>query len=285
MIHEYLKKHATFLDEGGFKVELRGAAASANESFYDGDYYSTPSFESFWQQWFRLKMRAAGVVPRPSDRVLDACCGQGHVGRFIAHEFGASVAFCDLSSNQLSFLRDRLSEEPNNPRLTVHETDICNLPFPDRAFDIVVGHSFLHHLPDVSAALTEMRRVLKKGGTAAFLHEPGLGAAFWESFPLSLIKDTSPTSGFTDLWQFSPSDLRRLALEAGYADVRVIPSGLVSSMATNWYGIALHKLGVNRSAALKPLLETRLALAALGLRARPKLFENQAPSLMLVAKG
>lgn len=285
MIHEYLKREAAYLDEAAFKVDLQGRADTANAEFYDGDYYSPSVFQDFFERIFRAKLHAARIEPGPSDHVLDACCGQGHLGMLIARSFGSSVAFCDLSRTQLSSLRNRLSSEPNAARLTVHETDICKLPFADGTFDFVLGNSFLHHLPDVSAGLAELRRVLKRGGRGAFLVEPGVRTPFWQSFPLSLVKDTSPVAGFTDLWQFTPSDLRRLALGAGYAEARVLSSGILSAIATNWYAIPLQKLGMNAPMALKPLFLARVALETVGLRVPSRLLEKNAPNLMLVVKG
>lgn len=53
--------------------------------------------------------------------------------------------------------------------------DALALPFRDRAFDAVTGHSLLYLLPDPAAALEEIRRVLRPGGAAVFL-EPRAGA-------------------------------------------------------------------------------------------------------------
>jgi ubiquinone/menaquinone biosynthesis C-methylase UbiE len=46
------------------------------------------------------------------------------------------------------------------------------LPYADGAFDLVVGHAFLHHLPDYAAAIAEMRRVLRPGGALLIAGEP-----------------------------------------------------------------------------------------------------------------
>jgi ubiquinone/menaquinone biosynthesis C-methylase UbiE len=283
MLHDYLKRLAASFDERDFRIDLKNAEHEANAAFYDGDYYDAACFEDFWDQMFRVRLEAAHIRPGPTDRVLDACCGQGYLGSYVARTFSSSVAFCDLSAQQLAALRKRLSIPEDGGRLSVHAADVRHLPFEAGHFDLVLGNSFLHHLPDVPAALAEMRRVLKTGGKAAFLHEPGLLAPFWTSFPLSLFKNTNPVSGFTDLWQFSGDDLRRLLGDAGFASVRVFPTGIPTCVATNWYSIPLQKLNVNSALALKPLFLARVLLTRLEMRAPSKRLENVSPSLMVVA--
>jgi ubiquinone/menaquinone biosynthesis C-methylase UbiE len=52
------------------------------------------------------------------------------------------------------------------------ECDCENLPLKDNSFDMITGNGVLHHLPDMEKALGEIKRVLKPGGVAVFLHEP-----------------------------------------------------------------------------------------------------------------
>ena len=42
--------------------------------------------------------------------------------------------------------------------------DIQNIPFEDESFDVVIANMMLYHVPDMNRGLTEVRRVLKKGG-------------------------------------------------------------------------------------------------------------------------
>jgi SAM-dependent methyltransferase len=45
----------------------------------------------------------------------------------------------------------------------VHLGDVCNLPFPDARFDLVLATDIIEHVADDVAALRELRRVLRPG--------------------------------------------------------------------------------------------------------------------------
>ena len=75
----------------------------------------------------------------------------------------------DLSSDLLAIGRERLS---GTGAARVACGDAEALPFPDGSFDLVVGHAFLHHLPEPAAALREAHRVLVPGGAVLFAGEP-----------------------------------------------------------------------------------------------------------------
>lgn len=46
------------------------------------------------------------------------------------------------------------------------KADICNLPFQDNAFDIILCNHVLEHIPDDTKAMQELYRVLRPGGMA-----------------------------------------------------------------------------------------------------------------------
>jgi SAM-dependent methyltransferase len=45
------------------------------------------------------------------------------------------------------------------------KADICALPFEDETFDLILCNHVLEHIPDDHKAMSELYRVLKKGGT------------------------------------------------------------------------------------------------------------------------
>ena len=121
----------------------------------------------FWLERFAQRL-AAG------DPVLDLGAGPG-VDSAKLRRLGLSAVSLDLS---LGMLRAGLREFPG-PRV---QSDARHLPFPSGAFAGVWANASLLHLApdDASAALGEVRRVLRARGLLHISVKSGAGAA-WES--------------------------------------------------------------------------------------------------------
>jgi SAM-dependent methyltransferase len=95
----------------------------------------------------------------PANRALDVGCGDG---RLSVELDAADLTLADVSRVALERARRRL------PEATVVELD-PDSPFPldDGAFDLVLCTETLEHVRDVQLLLSEIRRVLRPGGTLA----------------------------------------------------------------------------------------------------------------------
>ncbi len=92
-------------------------------------------------------------------RILDAGCGSGPLSAAL-RDRGAVVTGFDPSAGMLELARRRLG-----PDADLHLAELGGpLPFPDGAYDDVTACLVLHYLQDWTAALAELRRVLKAGG-------------------------------------------------------------------------------------------------------------------------
>ena len=108
-------------------------------------------------------------------RVLDAGCGGGGMPLSLAEEADAVVGI-DLRDR----FRDagaRLRRERNLPCLHFVVADGLALPFPDRAFDLVLSHAVIEHVADAERYLRECARVLKTGGRMYLSTAPYLSFA------------------------------------------------------------------------------------------------------------
>jgi SAM-dependent methyltransferase len=89
----------------------------------------------------------------PGQLVLDAGCGNGSYLRALRGRPVRAVG-CDLSPGML-----RAAGQPD-----LVNADITALPVRDGAFDVVLAIHMLYHVPDRTAAIAELRRVLAPGG-------------------------------------------------------------------------------------------------------------------------
>jgi len=62
---------------------------------------------------------------------------------------------------------DYTTTDLNSPLADV-KADICNLPFKDNSFDVILCNHVLEHIPDDTKAMTELHRVMKSGGWGVF---------------------------------------------------------------------------------------------------------------------
>ena len=120
-----------------------------------------------WRQ--HCRQMAACV---PGRRLLDLGIGPGVSGiemsRAAPH---ATLVGIDSSAAMIRRAK-RHTAEAHAPVILVR-ADAGRLPFADGSFDGVAGHSFLYLLLDSDAALREARRVVRPGGTVAFLEPNG----------------------------------------------------------------------------------------------------------------
>lgn len=89
---------------------------------------------------------------------LDVGCGEGRFCRMLG-QAGIQVTGIDPTQALLSAARVR------DPKGTYLEGLAEQLPFADGSFDLVVSYLSLIDIPDFRAAIGEMARVLKPGGT------------------------------------------------------------------------------------------------------------------------
>ena len=103
----------------------------------------------------------------PGERVLDLCCGSARSSVLAARRTGRTVVGVDVSPAMLA-----LGAEHGRAAFAPVRADAFRLPFADEAFDAVTVCWGLRNLSPESAALAEMRRVLRPGGKLLVLDSP-----------------------------------------------------------------------------------------------------------------
>lgn len=118
---------------------------SARRAIYQ---YQTPKI--------RLPNWVLGHLEHPPGRVLDVGCGPGVYLEKLRDSAGQVVGV-DLSHGMVAEAQ-RISPD-------VCVADAENLPFKDSTFDTTLSIHMLYHVPGISHAVSELRRVTKTGGT------------------------------------------------------------------------------------------------------------------------
>ena len=121
------------------------------------------TYDSRWSFYVQATAREtiARLPVEPGDRILDVGCGTGSV-LLRLHQVHpqARLAGIDPVPEMLDVARRRL---PASVELREGWAD--RLPYADESFDLLVSNNMFHYIAQPMAALREMRRVLRTGGT------------------------------------------------------------------------------------------------------------------------
>lgn len=124
--------------------------------------YRTPENEAFYDLAFDY---LAGVYGDAADgEVLDAGCGSSTKSIHLAKR-GYRVVAVDVSHRILETARKAVADRGLQHNVHHQWADLTALPFADGTFSRVLCWGVLMHVPEVEAAVAELARVTRAGGT------------------------------------------------------------------------------------------------------------------------
>ncbi len=155
-------------------------------------------------------------------RLLDVGCGAGLAAQ-LAAELGAQVAGIDAAPAFIEIARERL------PDGDFRVGDMEELPYTDASFDVVTGFNSFQHAANPVAALSEAKRVVRRGGRVAMVtwgrpedcEHAAVLAAIRALLPPGLTGTSSP---------FALSEPGRLEALLEQAGLRADDSGEIASI-------------------------------------------------------
>ncbi len=248
------------------------------------------------------KLAKALGAERPGHfaRALEIGAGTGYFSLNLLRAGTIGEATCtDISPGML----DTLLANAHGLGLDVRTAacDATRLPFAAESFDLVLGHAVLHHLPNLHAALSEFRRVLRPGGVIAFAGEPSRHGDRISSVPKRGAARLAPAwrallragpapanchapheaadhdlEDMVDVHAFTPETLTGQAEAAGFTDVRLRGEELLA----NWFGWTNRTLEATADPEQIPWLWTRYAYRGYLLlqRVDRRLLEGRLPA-------
>jgi SAM-dependent methyltransferase len=201
-------------------AELKARIASAYNAALDRRGRSAVSH----RDWFGQRAVELAAL-RPSEYVLDVCCGAGSSALPAARAVGTAgrVIGVDLAADAVIAARERASVE-GLANVEFRVADFDQVYFRPASFDAILCVFGIFCMPDVAGSLAKMWRFLRVGGRLVIVtrgpgvFEPG-NTIFWESVRRErpeLYKAFAPWELLT-----TPDAARGEFERAGIADVEI----------------------------------------------------------------
>jgi demethylmenaquinone methyltransferase/2-methoxy-6-polyprenyl-1,4-benzoquinol methylase len=183
------------------------------------------------RRWRRLVAKVLESRIGQDARVADIACGTGDLAIVLSEACGARVVAVDFCRPMLEIATRKAREV--SPSIDFLEGDALHLPFEDGSFDAATIAFGLRNLSDVSAGLSELRRILRPGGLAIVLEfsrpvVPGFRKVFQFYFSFVLPRVGGLLSGSRGAYEYLPDSvasfpdqetLATLMREAGFENV------------------------------------------------------------------
>lgn len=204
-------------------------------------FYDLITTQDYWKDSVH-RLTGHFRAPQKNIRILDLGCGAGISAFALAEQFSeAQIIGIDIAGKMIE--RAEFHHQKEFAHLTnveFMEADATNLPFEEGSFDIAIGHSFLYLIPQKTAVLREVERVLKKGGQLVLMEPYDNGSLIRTlvqrtDYLQKLWKRPGPTLRFIVsmvAWrlfssfkgQISPGFVHQTFSEAGFSQITTIPT-------------------------------------------------------------
>lgn len=150
-----------------------------------GRYDFATKMLSFGQDSRWKRVLVEGLPGKEKPVCLDVACGTGDVTFLLAerYEDGECIGM-DLTQEMV----DLANQRNRNQSVRFACADMTGLPLEDHSVDILTGSYAIRNAPDLALALAEFQRVVKPGGTLAFLDFSKAASSFGSTFQYLLLQ-------------------------------------------------------------------------------------------------
>jgi ubiquinone/menaquinone biosynthesis C-methylase UbiE len=157
------------------------------------------------------------VTIAPHHAILDVGCGGGRtISKLAAMASHGKVFGVDYSADSVTVSKKTNRQAVDAGQVEIQQGSVSQLPFPDSRFDLITAVETHFFWPDLPSDMSEIKRVLKSGGTFIIIAEVYKGAT---AAAARLVEKHSDRIGLTLL---TPGEHRALFDDAGFSDAQVI---------------------------------------------------------------
>ncbi len=170
----------------------------------------------------RWKRRLISMArPAPGVRAVDLASGTGDIAFGLAAA-GAEVIGIDVTRRMIELANAKRRQAADGPSFMVG--DMVALPFANGSFDLATAGYGLRNVPDLHAAIDEVHRVLRTGGTMLSLDFNRPSNAIVRAIYLAYLNVTGAILGWMlhrdpDTYRYIPASIRNYPGAAGVARI------------------------------------------------------------------
>lgn len=206
---------------------------SIQQKFYDRMYEkSEKGATSFLASLGKHREDAVYELLPKGERLLELASGAGNLAIRATDKFDEVVGV-DVSSKQIQRAREKAKKSKvGSVKFEVTNVDE-GMTFADNSFDAVTAVAALAHFYDPTFVISEVARVMKKGGTF-ILQVPNIA---YLPRRLSLLFGKLPKVSTSDfgwdgghLHYFTEAEVLRLLEKSGFAKERILCSGVLAQI-------------------------------------------------------
>jgi SAM-dependent methyltransferase len=169
-----------------FWNELCGSSLARSLGIEDDSPQSLRRFDDYYLALYPYLLDHVGTARMAGQTVLEIGLGYGTLGQKIA-EAGATYFGLDVALGPVAMMRHRL--RLNGFSGDALQGSMLACPIRSESVDQVVSIGCFHHTGDVQRCLDESYRVLRPGGTAAFMLYNRFSYRQWMQWPWPTLKD------------------------------------------------------------------------------------------------
>lgn len=175
------------------------------------DYYQNGVKNNIFQKtWHTRKLHVVmSNIPDYPSSILDVGCASGWFLSRIKKKFPkAKCVGIDLYRDAIQFGKKKY------PKITFKVADAHKIPYKSKTFDLVICTEVLEHIKDPEAALKEIKRILKKNGSAIIELDSGsvLFSIVWYLWRMS----RGNVWSHAHLHSFTVKKLERMLTKTGF---------------------------------------------------------------------
>ena len=173
--------------------------------------YSTPAIREQ-----RRRFREA-IAARPGEVGLDVGCGPGLLACELAREVAPDgrIHGIDTSNDMLRWARQRALRENVREHVDLQEGSAVQLRFDDDYFDFLTASQVYCFVSDISVAIHEAGRVLRKGGRLVIL-DTDWDIVTWNSSDRHMTRRMLEARATDYAHPYLPRQLPQLLISAGF---------------------------------------------------------------------